>query len=166
MKTTFRNAIRLSILIIFMSGFGASYAQNASDAFVTITGQLKDAKTGDKIVYATVSVPGTGVGTVSNSDGEFILKISKSVNAEYFEVSHLSYTTTKFKVSEYSGKDKTLLIEPQTLMLKEVTIIPNDARSLVASAMKNIKKNYSEVPNMMTGFYRETIRQRREYISL
>ena len=33
-------------------------------------------------------------------------------------------------------------------------------------ALQNIKKNYSQVPDMMTGFYRESIRQRRNYLSV
>jgi hypothetical protein len=149
-----------------MSGSGATYAQNGNDSFLTITGLLKDAKTGEKIIYATISVPNTGIGTVSNSDGEFTLKVNKSLNAEYFEVSHLSYATTKFKISESLGKDKTLYIEPQFLMLKEISVIPKDARGIVEMALRNIRKNYSEIPNMMTGFYRETIRQRRDYLSI
>jgi hypothetical protein len=166
MKTLIHNCLRLGMLILFMSGSGTICAQNGNDSYVTVTGQLKDAKTGEKIIYATISVPGTGIGTVSNSEGEFILKVNKSLKAEEFEVSHLSYTTTKFKISESLGKDKTFYLEPQILMLKEITVVPKDARGIVEMAMRNIRKNYSEVPNMMTGFYRETIRQRRDYLSI
>jgi hypothetical protein len=149
-----------------MSGSGATYSQEGNDSFNTVSGLLKDSKTGEKIVYATISVPNTGIGTVSNSEGEFTIKISKSVSSEYFEVSHLSYTTTKFKISESLGKEKTFYLDPHYLMLKEISVVPKDARSIVDMALRNIKKNYSEVPNMMTGFYRETIRQKRDYISI
>ncbi len=166
MKTLIHNVMRLGIIVIFMSGCGSAIAQNGSDPYFTVTGQLKDAKTNEKIIYATISVPGTGIGTVSNSEGEFILKVSKSSNVDIFEVSHLSYATKQFKISESIGKDKSFYLEPQAIMLKEISIIPNDARSVVEMALKNIRKNYSEVPNMMTGFYRETIRQRREYLAI
>lgn len=165
MKTSFKNTLRLGIFLLFMSGFGATYGQG-SDTYYTLLGQLKDAQTGEKIVYATISIPGTNIGTVSNSEGEFTLKVSKSIKSEYFEVAHLSYATKKFKISEALGKEKIFLLEPQALMLKETFIIPRDARRIVEAAISNIKKNYSEVPNMMTGFYRETIRQRRDYLSL
>jgi hypothetical protein len=165
MKTLIQNAFRLSIIILFMSGFGAAFAQNGSD-YYTISGLLKDAKSGEKIIYATITVPGSGIGTVSNSEGEFTLKINKSLNAEFFEVSHLSYATTKFKISESLEKDKTYFIEPQSVMLKQISIVPKEARRTVEMAMKNIKKNYSVEPNMMTGFYRETIKQRRDYIAI
>jgi hypothetical protein len=166
MKTSVQILFRVGILVIFMSCYGAAYSQISSDAYVTVTGQLKDAKTGEKIIYATITVPNTGIGTVSNSDGEFILKINKVIDAEYFEVSHLSYATTTFKVSESVGKNKTFYLEPQLIMLKEISVVPKDARGIVETALRNIKKNYSETPNMMTGFYRESIRQRRDYLSI
>lgn len=166
MKTSVQILFRVGILVIFMSCYGAAYSQISSDAYVTVTGQLKDAKTGEKIIYATITVPNTGIGTVSNSDGEFILKINKVIDAEYFEVSHLSYATTTFKVSESLGKNKTFYLESQLIMLKEISVVPKDARGIVETALRNIKKNYSETPNMMTGFYRESIRQRRDYLSI
>ena len=166
MKTNIQVLIRICIIILFMSGAGATYAQNGSDSFITVTGQLKDAKTGEKIIYASITISNTGVGTVSNSDGEFTLKISKALNAEFFEVSHLSYTTTRFKISESLGKEKTFYLEPQFLMLKGISVLPKDARGIVQMALSSIRKNYSESPNMMTGFYRETIKQKRDYISL
>ncbi len=166
MKTFINRLLCLGLIIIFAASYGTSYAQNNNESFVTVSGHLKDSKTGDKINYASITVPGTGIGTVSNSDGEFILKVDKAINAEVFEVSHLSYATAKFKISESLGKDRTFYLEPQVVMLKEITIVPNDARTVVELALKNIRKNYSDVPNMMTGFYRETIRQRRDYLSI
>lgn len=166
MKTSIKILFRIGILILFMSGTGVTLAQNGNDSYISITGQLKDAKTGEKIKYASITIPNTGVGTVSNSDGEFLLKVSKSLNADFFEVSHLSYTTTRFKISESTGNDKTYEIEPQFVMLKGVSVVPTDARGIVQSALASVRKNYSEVPNMMTGFYREAIKQRRDYISL
>ena len=163
MRTFKKNLIRTGILLLFIAVYGTTLSQNA---FVTVSGQLKDSKTGDKIVYATISVPNTGIGTVSNSDGEFTLKVNTSLNAEYFEVSHVSYTTAKFKISEAVGKDKTFYLDLQPIQLKEISIVPGDARGIVEMAIRNIRKNYSETPNMMTGFYRESIRQRRDYVSI
>jgi hypothetical protein len=166
MKTLIQNVLRLGILVIFLSSYCSAIAQNGNDSFLSVTAQLKDAKTNEKITYANISVPGTGIGTVSNSEGEFTLKVSKASNIDVFEVSHLSYATKQFKISEIIGKEKTLYLEPQYIMLTGISVVPADARGVVEMALKNIKKNYSEVPNMMTGFYRETIRQRRDYLSI
>ena len=112
MKTFRKNLIRVAILFLLFAIYGSAVAQND---YYTVNGLLKDAKTGEKIIYATITVPGTGIGTVSNSDGEFTLKVSKSLNAEYFEVSHLSYATAKFKISEAVGREKTFSLEIQPI---------------------------------------------------
>jgi len=163
MKTFRKILIRIGILFLLFAIYGTTLSQNT---FITVNGQLKDSKTGEKIIYATITVPNTNIGTVSNSDGEFTLKVNTSLNAEYFEVSHLSYSTAKFKISDAVGKDKTFYLDIRPIQLKEMSIVPGDARGVVEIAIKNIGKNYSEVPNMMTGFYREAIRQRRDYLSI
>lgn len=163
MKTFQKKLVSAGILFLLFAACGATLAQNT---FITITGQLKDAKTNEKIVYATVAIPNTGIGTVSNSDGEFILKVNTALNAEYFEVSHMSYATKKFKISDAGGKDQTYYLEIQPIQLKELSVIQGDARGVVEMALKSIDKNYSEAPNMMTGFYRESVKQRRDYLSI
>jgi len=146
--------------------FAASVAAMAQNTFVTVSGTLKDAGSGEIINYAAITVPNTGIGTVSNSDGDFTLKVNTSLNAEYFEVSHLGYATKRFKISEGTGKEKTYLLETQPIRLQEISVVPKDAREIVAIALQSLKKNYSQVPVMMTGFYRESIRQRRTYLSV
>ena len=163
MRTFKKNLTRTGILLLL---FAACFTALSQNTFVTVNGLLKDTKTGEKILYATIAVPNTGIGTVSNSDGEFTLKVNTSLNAEYFEVSHISYATTKFKISEAVGKEKTFYLEPQPIQLSEISIVPQDARGIVEMALNNIRKNYSITPNMMTGFYRESIRQRRDYLSI
>ena len=100
MKTFVQILFRVSVILNFMSAYSSTYGQTNGDSYYIITGQLKDAKTGEKISYATITVPGSGIGTVSNSEGEFTLKVGKALNIDIFEVSHLSYATTKFKISE------------------------------------------------------------------
>jgi hypothetical protein len=163
MKTLSKNLIRIGILCMLFATYNLTLAQ---DTFVIVNGLLKDSKSGDKITYATITVPGTGIGTVSNSDGEFMLKISKSLIDRSFEVSHLSYATTQFKISDAVGKEKTFFLEIAPVQLKEIPVVPKDARSIVELAFNKISDNYSTVPNMMTGFYREYIMQRRDYISI
>jgi hypothetical protein len=163
MKPLKRNAIFTGMMILFFAFGNAVQAQNS---YITITGLLKDSKTEDKIPYACVNIPNTGIGTVSNSDGEFTLKIDLSVPAEFFEVSHLSYKTARFKVSDAIGSEMIYYLEIQPVNLKEIPVVPQDARALVEKAFRNISENYSQAPNMMTGFYREYVMQHRDYLSI
>lgn len=132
-----------------------------------VNGVIKDAKTKERVVFATISVPGTTIGTVANADGEFTLKVPKTVKSNVFEITHLGYQNTQFPiVNGTSGKDKVYLIEPASLEIQSVVIRPMDARTILEGALKNIDKNYSDKPVSFTAFYRESIKQRREYISI
>lgn len=138
----------------------------AQQTFITLHGILKDSKTGNVIAHAGITVPGTGIGTVSNTDGAFTLKIDTAVRADSFEVSHLSYATAKFRISDATGTGKTFFLEVRPIQLHEVAVSPVDARSLVGMALGRVGANYSRFPNMMTGFYRESVKQRRNFLSV
>lgn len=132
-----------------------------------VNGVIKDAKTKERVIFATISVPGTTIGTVSNADGEFTLKVPKTVKSNIFEITHLGYQNTQFPIVNGSrGKDKVYLIEPASIEIQSVLIRPMDARSILENALNNIDKNYSDKPVNFTAFYRESIKQRREYISI
>ncbi|NVO21174.1 MAG: carboxypeptidase-like regulatory domain-containing protein [Bacteroidetes bacterium] len=160
--------IRFSILplaaIFLLFNSGNVFGQ--ADSYVTISGVVKDAQTREVINFASVSVSGTDIGTVTNSEGEFTLKISNTLNAKSIEISHLSYLNKSFKIEEYLGDEKVFFLEPHVFQLKEVNVVPDDAKAIVKMAFERISTNYSEKPNMMTGFYRETIRQRHDYLSI
>jgi hypothetical protein len=166
MKAFIKHHLRFGLIIILLAGFIKIFGQTGDDSFITINGVAKDTKTRQPIVFASVSIPGTSIGTVSNSEGEFILKVNKSLNAEVFEISHLGYINKQFKIAESLGNDRVFYIEEHVYMLKESYVRPNEPVDLVRLALKNTRLNYSDKPNMMTGFYRETIKQHREYLSI
>ncbi|MHC1703028.1 MAG: carboxypeptidase-like regulatory domain-containing protein [Tenuifilaceae bacterium] len=166
MKTIIKRFAKMSMIVMLTLYIGTSFAQNGT-TYLLVNGVIKDSKTKQKIVFASISVPGTNIGTVANSDGEFTLKILKSFNATEFEISHLGYQNKKFSIAEFAGKaNQTFLVDPYSVELQELVVKPVDARSIVIQAMNKVGDNYSKVPNILTGFYRETIKQRKEYVSI
>jgi len=163
MKTSIIQRKLLVLVILFLGTTGALMAQNEN--YDVISGVVRDSKTNELILFASVTVTGTDIGTVTNSEGEFTLKVNKNLQARTFEISHLSYLNKKFDIQASVGQ-KVFLLDQHVFQLQEISIIPDDPRSLVLMALRNIPKNYSEVPNAMTGFYRETIRQRKDYLSI
>lgn len=165
MKAFIKRLTSLSMIAILTLGVSYTFAQNGTTYF-TVNGVVKDSKTKQKVVFASISVPGTNVGTVSNSDGEFTIKVQKSLNASEFEISHLGYLNKKFTITDNGTGEQTFFIDPYSVELQELVVRPVDPRSIVLQAIGNVASNYSAVPNMLTGFYRETIKQRRDYVSI
>ena len=50
--------------------------------------------------------------------------------------------------------------------LNEIIIYPNNPRLLVEEVIRKISTNYSNLSNMLTAFYRETIQKRNNYIGI
>ncbi len=152
----------ISLVILFLS---SAMAQNGSN-FTTVTGQLKDAKTNDGLFFAYVTIPGSHVGTVTNSEGFFTLKIGENLNPPEIEFSHLGYKDKRVPLSDLRGEEVEIHLEPSSIPIDGVTVRPADPRKLVSDAFKKVNENYSNQANMLSGFYRETIKQRWRYISI
>jgi hypothetical protein len=154
--------ISLSLVVLLFAETGI----NAQNTYYTVSGTVKDRVTRRPLEYVTVSVAGHNIGTVSNADGNFLLKVPKSVNAASIEVLHVGYDSFDIPVN---GEDMTgveVLLVPFVNLLGEVIINGWDARYLVQEAIKKIKDNYSANPAQLTGFYRETVQKRSNYINI
>jgi hypothetical protein len=73
------------------------HAQEEDD-FFTVGGVVKNAKNKKHIEYVNVSAAGTHVGTVTNENGEFILKINKALDVYEIELSYLGYYNAKYSI--------------------------------------------------------------------
>jgi hypothetical protein len=164
MKPNFFKLIVPAILVMVL-GFGQVIAQGDANVH-TINGVVKDARTKRPIAFASVFVPEANIGTVANLNGVFTLKIPKTINATQFGISHLGYHVASFSVASHIGQGQDFFLEAHTVLLDEVVVRPADPRFLVMTALSKIESNYPTVPYQLTGFYREAIRQRRDYISI
>ena len=105
--------------------------------------------------------------TVTNIDGEFIIKLPRDINVSQLKISYMGYSNKIVPLGEFrNGRELTVMLEPSTIQLQEITIRPEDALNLIMDALSYIKDNYSEEPMMMRGFYRETIERGRNYVSI
>lgn len=145
--------------------FTALTAQDHAD-FYTLSGIVKDKTTRKKLEYVNVSVPGTPVGTVTNEDGEFSLKIKKSADTKAIELSHIGYKNYRHPVTGTDVTGITFYLNPQAAQLNEVIIHARSAKDIVAAAIERISANYADKPNKLTCFYRETAQKGKRYITL
>lgn len=163
MKTLYLKAISLTLLVCC----GGIFATTISAAnYITINGIVKDKQTNKKLEYVTISVAGTSIGTVTNEDGVFSIKVNDSLQVNTIEFSHIGYSKQTLPIVQSDMETVTVYMTPNVHMLRDVIIEVMNPRSLVESAIRKIKDNNSSTENMFTGFYRETIRKRRNYINI
>ncbi|TAL59877.1 MAG: carboxypeptidase-like regulatory domain-containing protein [Bacteroidetes bacterium] len=142
--------------------------KNDQQNLIIIKGKVVDSESGKPLVFATVAVKESNVGIITNIDGEFTLKIGDPANSKNLEVSFLGYKNKTVLLSDLkeNGYKNVISLETAPIPIKEIIVKPLDPIGIVEKAISNINKNYESVPNLMTAFYRETIRKNRTYVSI
>ncbi len=129
-------------------------------------GKVVDIQTRAPLVYAEVMVQGENTATITNSQGEFVIKVGKQSGAKNLVISHLGYKNLVVPLSSLKPKHNILRAQQAAISLSQVVVHPSPADLIVKRALESIRANYPGKPSQMTGFYREFIKKRNHYVSL
>ncbi len=135
--------------------------------FIQYKGEVVDSETKKPLIFATLNVEGSNISTVTNTEGNFVLKIPKGSSSANVMVSFLGYKSESVSISSMNENNTVIALEVLVIELPEVNIsVPRDAVTLVKETMRKKGDNYFDDPTIMTAFYRETIKKRRKNVSL
>ena len=152
-------------LILVMTLLCSLYTM-AQEGVWTFSGKVVDAKTRKALSH--VSVTDRNVGTVTNEEGEFTLKLKSEPAAVVF--SCLGYRTRRLTAAEckaLEAEGKAVQMQASSVVLSEIVVKGIDKpRQLVEEAIDKIDVNYPQAPNLLRGFYRETTQKRSRFISV
>jgi len=173
MKTkVFFTLIATMLLLLLPAGdilasSSALKTKKVQQQVTTIRGRVVDAESNQPLIFASIALQGTNVSTVSNLDGEFTLKVSEG-EAGNLEFSYLGYKNRVMSIDEMKTNGQRNVIELETAMIpiKEIIVKPLVPEEIIEKVIDRFEENYPAVPNDMTGFYRETIRKNRSYVSI
>ena len=162
MKTIY---LSLCLLVLFIATPVA--AQSVSPEVKEIRGEVVDSRTGKPLVLATVSLRNTNISTVTNSEGEFLLKVPAGTTDGLVNFSFLGYTDKTIVLGLLKPAKNTIKLDISVTELAQVNVnAPRDAEQLVRNVLAKKDENYLKKSTIMTAFYRETIKKRRRNVSL
>lgn len=164
-------AIILLVSIPFSASSKAIYEDdpqfdNDTTSYSLFKGIVTDAKTNEPLVFATLSIEGTNVATVCNSQGQFSFKVPKNLLKNNFLVSYIGYEKKMMPISQLKPDGNRIRLDMMTVSLVEVSVFPTDPNFIIRSVMSKRDQNYMNTPVKMTAFYRETIKKGWSYVSL
>ena len=173
MKTSITNKGSWLIIAALFLGVSA-YAFPERDEEMTDTinfkafyGKVTDNQTGKTLSFATVEAIGSNIATVTNIDGDFIIKIDRDADVSELKVSYIGFGNKTIPLDKFkNSRSLSIRLVPSSVHLQEIIIRPQDALELIIEALGNVRYNYSSDPMMMRGFYRETIQRGRNYVSI
>ncbi|MGB3152856.1 MAG: carboxypeptidase-like regulatory domain-containing protein [Maribacter sp.] len=138
-----------------------------STNFEEFSGEVLDDKTKKPLVFATLALEGSNVSTITNTEGEFSLKVPDSNTGSNLIISFLGYKTLTIPLAQFkSGKNEVLMTESVTKLSEVNLSVPKDAEELVRETLRKKGEKYINSPTVMTAFYRETIKKRKKNVSL
>jgi len=106
---------RLTVFFLALSFLGI-----AQNNLLQITGQIHDKTTNESLVGAIVQVKGTNIGTSTNSDGKFVIKVPFKFPFTLL-VNYSGYDTQELLI-ESEKTDLNLQLNPQVLLMNEVVV--------------------------------------------
>ncbi len=156
-----------TIAPVSASGYAVFQDVQQQTSFTQYKGEILDKDSKKALVFATLSIENTNVSTVSNTEGEFALKVPNSIKEGTVQISFLGYKTVSIPLTQFSKDKNKIYLEVTALELSGVDLnAPKDARALVKETLKKKGENYFDDPTLMTAFYRETIKRRKRNVSL
>lgn len=168
---TKKNSLTMLIIVLgflLVNPFGAQ-AQKASEdssKFVSVKGKIIDSSTKKPIPYTNIYLVNSNIGTISNNDGEFILKVPVNKTNVPIRISYMGYKNQDLTIEQIQMKESVIELSTEVVTLKELVIRSNDPQNLIRSAIHNIGANYGTSPYICTAFYRESIMQNKNYVGL
>ena len=146
----------LIVLLLVMLGRSLS----AQD-FITVSGLVTDRQTHKPLPHASVAA--NQVGTVTNEQGRFALKVKPQTKT--LTISLIGYASQRVEI-QHDGQELSVQLQPSVVTFDELVIRTLTADELVAQAISKFRVNYANRPTSYYGFYREVMQKRRQYLSI
>ncbi|MBT8261169.1 MAG: carboxypeptidase-like regulatory domain-containing protein, partial [Bacteroidia bacterium] len=162
----------LFCLILFISYSSTSFALqldniNQAQNYNEYKGKVVDSETNNPLVFAEITIVDTNIGTITNKEGEFSLKVPATHLDKNISISYLGFESQILPISGLSDRTNKISLKPLTTTLETVNIKAiKDAEALVKLALNSARKNYLQEKTNMTAFYRETIKKGKRNASL
>ncbi len=145
------------LLWLFVGWNLESHAQTQEDSstFTAYRGRIVDTYTHKNLEKVQVNLSNTNIVSITNADGEFLLKVPKTENSEEIRLTKVGYDQRFIKLSSLE-KEKVISLTPSSSgeQLDQVELYKSkDPRNLVIEAIYKREAN----SRYLTGFYREGV---------
>jgi len=109
------------------------------------------------IAYANVWVKNTSIGTITNSQGQFVLKIPEKYNKNSINISYIGYSTFEKNISQIP-KNIIVILKSEQYKIPTVEIVTDDfVESVLKKAYLSITDNYPTKDKEYQVFYQEKL---------
>jgi hypothetical protein len=127
-----------------------------------ISGKISDSESGEPLPFATIGIMSKGKGTITNNNGEFLLKITHDCIDDSLSVSFLGYFGRQIPVKQALENNFTIKMMREYISIPEIIIRNQSPQEILRKAYNSIPRNFGTSPASLTGFYREAVMKKTE----
>lgn len=157
---TINNSILKGLLFwtLVMGVWGVEYAfgQSTDEApgYTEYRGKVVDANTNNTLEKVQITLNQTNIGSITNSEGEFLLKVPKAEKEQEIRLTKVGYNQKFVRLSVLGENSTIIALTPSEELLDQVELYESvNPRRLVEEALKKP----DEKGRYLTGFYREGV---------
>ncbi len=125
-----------------------------------ISGTIVESSTSKPLPYATIGIYKRGMGTISNEEGDFNLKVTENTLNDSLIISYLGFIDRTIPVSQAIENHYIIELERDYIPIPEIIIRSREPLDLIDKIHRNIEKNYGSSPALLKAFYRESVSKR------
>ena len=105
---------------------------------IVLIGKMEDSKTAQPLLYATIEIFSLKTGTITDSDGNFDLRIiPQDINRDTILFSHVGYNKKYMSVNDFIHSGKVIVLEEMPVMLGEINVTPKKYTTLILGVKEN-----------------------------
>ena len=158
----------LLITVVYFQTINKSVAQETDTSnFTQFKGVVQDSNSKKTLEFANLTVNGTNISTITNTEGKFVFKVPKKELNKQVTITYLGYFDKVIPLSDFlKGEKNVIKLRESVEQLPDVKLGAANPILIIKKTLENRKKNSFEKPVIMQAFYRETIKKRRTYVSL
>ena len=157
-------------MVLFLVGFlpqNASAFQETDLNYEHYKGKVVDGQSEKPVPSAYLTVDGTNISTITNSEGYFSLKVPKEIFETTVQISAMGYAGQKLALDYFKEGNTIIEMQQSAEELSEVNIFSaTDPKGLVRDVLHRRADNYFDEQTQMKAFYRETIKKGSRNVSL
>ncbi|PLX25277.1 MAG: hypothetical protein C0599_00910 [Salinivirgaceae bacterium] len=153
----------LAFLIVLIVVFGQIITAQTYE----FKGKVIDKETKEQKLFASISISNSNIGTVTNAEGNFLIKVPDDKSNQNLIVSYIGYKNAEIPLSTLKkGVQNIIEIESKNVKLSTIIATPKEPEEIVRAMLSNLDNKYYTDKAMLEAFYRESIKERRHYQTL
>ena len=134
-------------------------------SFLRFKGKVCDDADSSAMPMVNVTIKNKALGTITNVDGQYEFVVPSECANDTLVFSYLGYLNKMFKVSETDSL-LTVRMKSHDIKLKEIEVRYQEVDEIIEGIKENKADNYFNSQTILTGFFRESIKQDNEFVQV